>query len=123
MERLATTCGVGKSLLTTAPAMALMACVALILALGPAGAGYERDAARRYSSAIEQYSYSWAALPLLPRRYQNHCGLSDGHYVCADSCGVDYQVYYCSAAAVGCCHVGFGYCDGAGHLRCMSPLF
>ena len=74
-------------------------------------------------TAIEQYSYSWGALPLLPLRYQNHCGLSDGHYVCADRCGVDYQVYYCSAAAVGCCHVGFGYCDGAGHMRCMPALF
>jgi hypothetical protein len=103
--------------------MTLMAIAVVILALAPAAAGYERDAARRYSPAIEQYSYSWAALPLLPLRYQNHCGLSYGHYVCADHCGVDYQVYYCSAAAVGCCRVGLGYCDGAGHLRCMPALF
>lgn len=97
--------------------------LASVTAVVPAAAGYERDAAQRYSPAIEQYSYSWVALPLLPRRLQNHCGFYNGHFVCSDHCGGDYQVYYCSNASVGCCHVGLGYCDGASHLRCMPPLF
>lgn len=78
---------------------------------------------RLYSPAIAQFSYSWSAMPLLPRRYQNHCGYYNGHLVCADHCGLDYQVYYCSNAATGCCHVGQGYCDGAGNLRCSPALF
>ena len=78
---------------------------------------------RSYSQGIEQYSYSFAPLPLLPRRYQNHCGLYYGHYVCADHCGIDYQIYYCSKLAAGCCHIGRGYCDDGGRLRCMPALF
>lgn len=71
---------------------------------------------------IAQYSDNpfAAPLPLLPLRHQNHCGYQNGHYVCADHCGVDYQIYYCSPAATGCCHVGLGYCDADGQLRCSS---
>jgi hypothetical protein len=78
---------------------------------------------RRYSPAIEQFTYNWTAMPLLPRRHQNHCGWYEGHWICADHCGLDYQVYYCSREATGCCHIGRGYCDAAGNLRCSSPLF
>ena len=96
---------------------------ALLLAVTPAGAGYERDAARRFSPAVEQFTYSWVAMPLLPRRLQNHCGFYYGHYICADHCGFEYQVYFCSKTATGCCHVGHGWCDDAGHLRCSPTLF
>jgi hypothetical protein len=72
----------------------------------------------RYSPALEQFTYSGIAMPLLPRRYQNHCGFYYGHFICLDHCGLDYQVYYCSRASTGCCHAGHGYCDEAGHLRC-----
>ncbi len=65
-----------------------------------------------------QYTASGEALPLLPRRFQNHCGWYFGHYVCANHCGLDYQFYYCTAASFGCCHLGYGYCDYHGRLRC-----
>jgi hypothetical protein len=97
--------------------LGLAVCVADV---GLASGADLRDAPRRYSPALEQYSWSWFALPPLPRRYQNHCGFANGHFVCSDHCGSDYQIYYCSTAATGCCHIGHGYCDGAGHLRCMA---
>ncbi len=78
---------------------------------------------RRPPPAVEQFSYNWAAMPLLPRRYANHCGYYNGHLTCADHCGADYQIYYCSPTAAGCCHVGRGYCDGTGRLRCSPALF
>jgi hypothetical protein len=84
---------------------------------------YSPAVERYYSSGIEQFSYSWAAMPLLPRRLQNHCGYFNGHYVCADHCGTDYQVFYCGGLATGCCHVGRGYCEAGGALRCMPALF
>ncbi len=83
----------------------------------------DRYSARPQSSGIAQFAYRWTAMPLLPRRYQNHCGIYEGHFVCADHCGVDYQVYYCSRTATGCCHVGEGYCDSTGKLRCGPMLF
>ncbi len=98
--------------------------VALLLATSAsAGLGQERFNDRRYSPAVEQYTYGWAAMPLLPRRLQNHCGYYRGHFVCADHCGLDYQVYFCTRHASGCCHIGQGYCDDSGHLRCDPPLF
>jgi outer membrane immunogenic protein len=33
-------------------------------------------------------------------------------------CGTDYQFYYCSRVSYGCCHIGDGYCDYRGFLRC-----
>src|SRR5450631_2781273 len=45
---------------------------------------------RRYSPAVEQFTYSWVAMPLLPRRLQNHCGYYNGHFICADHCGLEY---------------------------------
>ena len=78
---------------------------------------------RRFSPVVEQYSYSFVPLPLLPRRFQNHCGYYEGHFTCADHCGLDYQVYFCSKLSSGCCHIGHGYCDDVGHLRCMPALF
>ena len=77
----------------------------------------------RRPRAVEQFSYNWAAMPLLPRRYVNHCGYHNGRLTCADHCGADYQIYYCSKTATGCCHVGQGYCDRTGRLRCSPALF
>ena len=56
----------------------------------------------------------------LPRRFRNHCGfdVTYGRYYCSDRCGSDYQFYYCSRWSFGCCHIGVGYCDVAGLLRC-----
>ncbi len=98
--------------------------VPLLLAITASiGFGHERTVDRRNSPAVEQFTNSWFAMPLLPRRLQNHCGIVDGHFVCADHCGLDYQVYFCSPESSGCCHVGHGYCDDAGRLRCGASLF
>jgi hypothetical protein len=96
----------------------------LLLAVGAGtGAAHEPVLGWRYPPGVVQFSYSFTPLPLLPRRFQNHCGDYFGHFVCADHCGLDYQIYYCSKASAGCCHIGRGYCDGDGHLRCMPALF
>jgi hypothetical protein len=72
---------------------------------------------------IVQFTYSWQALPLLPKRFQNHCGFWRGHFVCADHCGPTYQIYYCAPGVTGCCHNGQGYCGGDGSLRCGTWPF
>lgn len=104
--------------------MRYLVLVTLLLATSAsAGLGQERFNDRRYSPAVEQFTYSWVAMPLLPRRLQNHCGYYQGHFVCADHCGIGYQVYFCSRESSGCCHIGYGYCDDAGHLRCSPSWF
>ena len=73
---------------------------------------------------IPQYSFTAVyGLPLLPSRYQNHCSYFQGAWICADHCGTDYQIYYCSRDTTGCCHAGTGYCDSEGHVRCSPTLF
>ena len=101
----------------------LIGVAALLGAMATTGTAADRGTGRQYSPAVEQFSYNWVAMPLLPRRYQNHCGYYNGHFTCADHCGADYQIYYCANAAAGCCHIGQGYCDGAGNLRCSPALF
>jgi hypothetical protein len=64
----------------------------------------------------------WQRPESLPRQFRNHCGIVNGQYSCADHCGAGYQLYYCSPVAFGCCHAGFGYCDGDGKVRC-SPYW
>jgi hypothetical protein len=91
-------------------------------------AGDEAREEPRYSPAIyppgiPQFSKSWSPLPLLPPRFQNHCGYFDGNYVCANHCGPNYQFYYCSDWSSGCCHIGLGYCNAGGVLRCMPHYF
>jgi hypothetical protein len=56
----------------------------------------------------------------LPRRFRNHCRYDyfTPRPYCSDHCGADYQFYYCSEASFGCCHLGRGYCDWRGFLRC-----
>jgi len=100
----------------------LMGVAALFIAMAATCMASER-VERGYPPAVVQFSYSWVAMPLLPRRYQNHCGYYNGHFTCADHCGADYQIYYCSESATGCCHVGQGYCDAVGRLRCSPALF
>jgi hypothetical protein len=99
----------------------LIGAAALLVAMATTGTAADRRAELQYSPAVPQYS--WAAMPPLPRPLQNHCGYYNGHFICADHCGVDYQVYYCPATTSGCCHIGLGYCDGAGRLRCSPALF
>jgi hypothetical protein len=56
----------------------------------------------------------------LPPRFRNHCACEyfSARPFCSDHCGRDYQFYYCSPASFGCCHLGRGYCDVSGLLRC-----
>ena len=60
----------------------------------------------------------WQSPEALPRQFRNHCGFMHGQFMCADHCGIGYQLYYCSPQAFGCCHAGSGYCAGDGTLRC-----
>jgi hypothetical protein len=64
----------------------------------------------------------WQYPESLPPRFRNHCSTEyfTGRPYCADHCGSDYQLFYCSEASFGCCHLGRGYCDFHGLLRC-SP--
>ena len=64
----------------------------------------------------------WQDPEALPPRFRNHCSTEyfTGRPYCADHCGSEYQFFYCSEGASGCCHLGRGYCDIHGLLRC-SP--
>jgi hypothetical protein len=64
----------------------------------------------------------WQYPQSLPPRFRNHCSTEywTGRAYCADRCGGDYQFFYCSEGSFGCCHLGRGYCDVHGVLRC-SP--
>jgi len=94
-------------------AVALLAMVSICSAgEGPPGPGGPPP------RADIQYTASGEALPLLPRRFQNHCFWKWGHFYCENHCGAEYQFYYCGEESFGCCHVGYGYCDYHGSLRC-----
>lgn len=54
----------------------------------------------------------------LPPRFRTNCSLHNGRVYCAYRCGSTYQFYYCSRVSFGCCHIGDGYCDYRGALRC-----
>lgn len=62
----------------------------------------------------------WQSPETLPRRFRDHCfyDVYGRRSYCSDHCGSEYQFYYCSRQSSGCCHVGFGYCDWQGFLRC-----
>lgn len=98
---------------------AALAAATAVAGMASTGAAADRRA-EQPPPAVTQFSYSPAPLPL---RHQNHCGIVNGNYVCADHCGAGYQVYYCPGSATGCCHAGYGYCDAGGYLRCAPPWF
>ncbi len=61
----------------------------------------------------------WQDPRLLSRRFRNHCTTDGwGRPYCENHCGRGYEFYFCSSESFGCCHVGYGYCDWHGHLRC-----
>jgi hypothetical protein len=62
----------------------------------------------------------WQLPEQLPPSFRNHCTVENftGRPYCSNHCGADYQFYYCSPASFGCCHLGHGYCDWHGVLRC-----
>jgi hypothetical protein len=67
-------------------------------------------------AAIADWQYPWQ----LPPRFRNHCAYEyfTARPFCSNHCGSDYQFLYCSQASFGCCHLGRGYCDWSGLLRC-----
>ena len=71
-------------------------------------------------AAMQATRVDWQEPALLPRRFRNHCVVepSSGRTYCENHCGRGYEFYFCSPASFGCCHVGYGYCDGHGELRC-----
>jgi hypothetical protein len=62
----------------------------------------------------------WQGPDQLPPRFRNHCTVENftNRPYCSDHCGADYQFFFCSPASFGCCHLGHGYCDWNGVLRC-----
>jgi len=62
----------------------------------------------------------WQLPAQLPPLFRNHCSWDrwSSRPYCSNHCGVDYQFFYCSLGSFGCCHLGHGYCDWDGHLRC-----
>ncbi len=62
----------------------------------------------------------WQGPLQLPPGFRNHCRVENftNRPYCSDHCGSDYQCYFCSEAAFGCCHLGHGYCGFDGVLRC-----
>ncbi len=63
--------------------------------------------------------FDWGRDPAdVPPSFRTNCGIHNGRFYCAYRCGSTYQFYYCSPVAYGCCHIGDGYCDYRGALRC-----
>jgi hypothetical protein len=92
--------------------------LSLVIWAGPSAASERDDLPEKNFTPI-----AWQDPESLPRLFRNHC-TSDwwhGPY-CADHCGAGYQFYYCSNISFGCCHVGLGYCDWHGALRCAPGL-
>jgi len=96
--------------------LAAVLCLAWFSAQASAGwmaapRGADRDLIVRVD-----WQYPWQ----LPPRFRNHCryDLFTARPYCSDHCGADYQFYYCSEASFGCCHLGRGFCDPSGLLRC-----
>jgi hypothetical protein len=67
----------------------------------------------------------WQEPASLPPRFRNHCTIDplSGRPYCSNHCGADYQFNFCSRFSFGCCHLGRGYCDGNGQLRCAPQIF
>jgi hypothetical protein len=106
---------IGKLLLAVfASAMLAGSAAAVPIASRPAGFG---DGS---SAAPGVVRVDWQDPALLPPRFRNHCTSSDwwGRPYCENHCGRGYEFYFCSPDSFGCCHVGYGYCDWHGNLRC-----
>ena len=88
-----------------------------LLCLAGIAAGAGQDAP---PAAAVYLGPDWQGPLQLPPRFRNHCTYEafTARPYCENHCGADYQFYYCSEASFGCCHLGHGYCDWYGHLRC-----
>ena len=72
---------------------------------GPAVAPASPPAAGSPLSLVD-----WQEPDALPPQFRKHCTIGGwfGRPYCADHCGREYQLYYCSPASYGCCKVGYG---------------
>jgi hypothetical protein len=93
--------------------------VAFMIGVGLTSAYAAADSAAAPANGLTLY-VDWQVPSFLPPRLRNHCSIENftGRPYCSDHCGSDYQVYYCSEGSFGCCHLGHGYCDFNGLLRC-----
>jgi hypothetical protein len=99
----------------------LLRAIGLVALINPANAGPAvPPAAANAVAGAPIIRVDWQDPARLPRRFRNHCVAepASGRTYCENHCGRGYQFYYCSSASFGCCHVGYGYCDGHGELRC-----
>jgi hypothetical protein len=93
-----------KSLLLTIVSLTMLVC--------PCSAGNNFPADQRFTPI------GWQ-VESIPPQFRNHCTSDFWHGTyCSDHCGTGYQFYYCSTVSFGCCHLGVGYCDWNGSLRC-----
>jgi len=99
--------------MTKAPLLSILA----ILASAPAASAGE---AARLAPPGDLVRIDWQVPEQLPPPFRNHCTVENftARPYCSNHCGADYQFYYCSPASFGCCHLGHGYCDWNGVLRC-----
>jgi hypothetical protein len=95
------------------PTLAAVLCTVLISSstAGAVGILHARDGIVRID---------WQSPPQLPPPFRNHYSYEyfTGRPYCSNHCGIDYQFYYCGDISFGCCHLGRGYCDWHGILRC-----
>jgi hypothetical protein len=72
------------------------------------------------SAAAPLTRVDWQGPLSLPPGFRNHCvyHMFRGRYYCENHCGMHYQFFFCQPGSFGCCHVGHGYCDWDGMLRC-----
>jgi len=70
--------------------------------------------------AMDLFHGDWQYPRQLPPAFRNHCSVDrfSGRAYCSDRCGADYQFYYCAPDSYACCHIGHGYCDWNGFVRC-----
>ncbi len=94
-------------------ALSVLACV---VSASAAGANDTADAPA--SNLVIRVD--WQTPEQLPPVFRNHCTFENftNRPYCSNHCGIDYQFYFCSPASFGCCHLGHGYCDWNGVLRC-----
>ena len=94
----------------------LLSILAILAGAGAASAGE----AAKPAPASDLVRIDWQVPEQLPPPFRNHCTVENftARPYCSNHCGADYQFYYCSPASFGCCHLGHGYCDWNGVLRC-----
>jgi len=91
-----------------------------ILAILAGAVAASAGEAAKPAPASDLVRIDWQVPEQLPPPFRNHCMVENftARPYCSNHCGADYQFYYCSPASFGCCHLGHGYCDWNGVLRC-----